>query len=167
MSKENCGQRDGSVSRLRAMNTRCGSWATPIAATWERPARAAASRYGCITSMLRSAALSGTTGMWLASAKEATRRRNASPICCRQAPEGIMVCSAGRASSYLTTVAAALGLHIRVGMEDTVWRWPHRPEKLESNISAFESAKTLATLLGRDIASFAQFRELMHQPPKH
>ena len=38
LSKENCGHLAGSVSRLRAMNTRCGSWATPIAATCERPA---------------------------------------------------------------------------------------------------------------------------------
>ena len=83
-------------------------------------------------------------------------------------PDGtIMVCSAGRASSYLITVAAALGLHVRVGMEDTVWRWPHRAEKLESNVNALESAKTLATLLGRKVASFSEFRELMHQPPEH
>jgi 3-keto-5-aminohexanoate cleavage enzyme len=80
-------------------------------------------------------------------------------------PDGtVLVCSAGRASSYLVTVAAALGLHIRVGMEDTVWRWPHRPEKLDSNLTALESAKTLAQLLGREVASFAKFRELMHQP---
>ena len=38
--------------------------------------------------MLRSAAFSVTTGMWLASAKEATRRRKASPICCRHAGDG-------------------------------------------------------------------------------
>jgi len=83
-------------------------------------------------------------------------------------PNGtIMVCSAGRASSYLVTVAATLGLHIRVGMEDTVWRWPHRPEKLESNLGALESAKTLAGLLGREVATFSQFREIMRQPAKH
>jgi hypothetical protein len=34
--------------------------------------------------MLRSEPFNVTTGMWLASANEATRRRNASPICCRQ-----------------------------------------------------------------------------------
>ncbi len=89
LSKENCGHLAGSVWRLRAMNTRRVSCATPIAATCERPDRAAASRYGCMTSMLRSAAVSGTTGMWLASANEATRRRKESPICCRQAADGI------------------------------------------------------------------------------
>ena len=88
LSKENCGGLDGSVSRWRAMSTRCGSWATPIAATCDRPVAAAVSRKGCITSMLRSVPFSVTTEMWLASAKEATRRRKASPICCRQAGDG-------------------------------------------------------------------------------
>lgn len=82
-------------------------------------------------------------------------------------PDGtVLVCSAGRASSYLVTAAAILGLHLRVGMEDTVWRWPHRQEKVASNVDALESAKALAALLGREVASFAQFRTLMHQPPE-
>ena len=76
----------------------------------------------------------------------------------------ILVCAAARASTYLVTVAAALGLHIRVGMEDTVWRWPHRPEKLESNLQAFRSGAAIAELLGRDVATFAQYREIMGLP---
>jgi 3-keto-5-aminohexanoate cleavage enzyme len=73
----------------------------------------------------------------------------------------ILVCAAGRASSYLVTVAAALGLHIRVGMEDTVWRWPHRQDKLESNLQALEGGKQLAQVLGRDVATFAEYRQLV------
>jgi 3-keto-5-aminohexanoate cleavage enzyme len=76
----------------------------------------------------------------------------------------ILVCSAGRASSYLMTVAAALGLHIRVGMEDTVWRWPHRDDRLESNLQAFLAARSLAEVLGRNVASFAEYREIMGFP---
>src|SRR5690606_16741109 len=39
-------------------------------------------------------------------------------------PEGvIMVCAAGRASMYVATLAAIMGLHIRVGMEDTYFIW--------------------------------------------
>jgi 3-keto-5-aminohexanoate cleavage enzyme len=79
----------------------------------------------------------------------------------------ILVCGAGRASSYLVTAAALLGLHIRVGMEDTVWRWPHRPEKLESNRQALESGKDIAAVLGRDVANFAEYRELVGMPRKH
>ncbi|MGH3756390.1 3-keto-5-aminohexanoate cleavage protein [Actinophytocola sp.] len=76
----------------------------------------------------------------------------------------ILVCAAGRASSYLVTVAAALGLHIRVGMEDTVWRWPHRSERLESNLQALESAKAMVASLGREVATFAEYREILDLP---
>jgi 3-keto-5-aminohexanoate cleavage enzyme len=79
----------------------------------------------------------------------------------------ILVCAAGRASTYLVTVAAALGLHIRVGMEDTIWRWPHRPDKLESNLQALETAKSLAGVLGREVANFSEFREIMGLPENH
>lgn len=78
----------------------------------------------------------------------------------------ILVCSAGRASSYLATVAATLGLHIRVGMEDTVWRWPHRPDKLESNLQAFQTAKTIVEALGRDVATPSEYREIMQMPQR-
>jgi 3-keto-5-aminohexanoate cleavage enzyme len=76
----------------------------------------------------------------------------------------ILVCAAGRASSYLVSVAAALGLHIRVGMEDTVWRWPHRSEKLESNVQALEAAQSLAKFLGREIATPGEYRKLVGLP---
>jgi 3-keto-5-aminohexanoate cleavage enzyme len=79
----------------------------------------------------------------------------------------ILVCGAGRASSYLVTVAGALGLHLRVGMEDTVWRWPHRDDKLESNLQALESGKQIAEVLGRDVANFAEYREIVGLPAKH
>ena len=73
----------------------------------------------------------------------------------------VLVCAAGRAASYVTTIAAALGLHIRVGMEDTVWLWPHRPDRVSSNMQMLEMAKSLAELLGRDVASHAEYRQLV------
>lgn len=72
----------------------------------------------------------------------------------------ILVCAAGRASIYLATVAAALGLHIRVGMEDTVWKWPHKQDKLTSNLEAFRMAKQLAEVLGREVATPGEYREI-------
>ena len=78
--KENCGQPPGSVSRLRAVHTSWNSWAHPIAATCERPAAAAASRYGAITSALRSPALNRITGTPLACAQSLMSLRNFSPI---------------------------------------------------------------------------------------
>lgn len=78
----------------------------------------------------------------------------------------IIVCAAGRASIYLATVAAALGLHIRVGMEDTVWKWPHRQEKLSSNVEALRMAKLVASALGRDVATRQEYREIMGLPER-
>ena len=73
----------------------------------------------------------------------------------------ILICSSGRASIYLTTLGILLGLHVRVGTEDTVWRYPHRDEKFQSNLQAFQSAKALCEMLGRDIASAQEYREIV------
>lgn len=77
----------------------------------------------------------------------------------------ILVCAAGRASTYLVTAAAALGLHVRVGMEDTVWTWPHRDDLVPSNMRMLEMAKDLGALLGRDIADHTEYRSLVGLPP--
>lgn len=63
----------------------------------------------------------------------------------------IMVCGAGRASSHLTTLAMLMGLDIRVGMEDTVYKWPHRDDLIKSNLEQFLEAKKIAELLGREV----------------
>lgn len=78
----------------------------------------------------------------------------------------IIVCSAGRASSYLATFAMVLGLHVRVGMEDTIWRWPHRDEKIESNLSNFQTFKAMAGLLGRELATGDDFRRMVGLHPR-
>ena len=57
-------------------------------------------------------------------------------------PDGvIMVCAAGRASMYVATLAAVMGLHIRVGMEDSYWLWPHRDDRIESTLPPVFSPK--------------------------
>ncbi|MDR3294872.1 MAG: 3-keto-5-aminohexanoate cleavage protein [Clostridiales Family XIII bacterium] len=71
----------------------------------------------------------------------------------------VMVCAAGRASSYLSTLALLLGLDIRVGMEDTVWKWPHKDDKIENNAAQFKTAKTIAELLGRELGSPDDYRK--------
>lgn len=71
----------------------------------------------------------------------------------------IMVCGAGRASSYLTTFAMLLGLHVRVGMEDTVFKWPHRDDLIQSNLEQFLAAKQLAKLVGREVMSQSEYAE--------
>jgi 3-keto-5-aminohexanoate cleavage enzyme len=73
----------------------------------------------------------------------------------------ILVCSSGRSSIYLTALAILMGLHVRVGTEDTVWRFPHRDEKVQSNLQAFQSAKSLCEMLGRDIATADEYRRII------
>ena len=77
------------VSRRQAVQTRWNSCATPIAATRERPPAAACFKYGAITSALRSSLANLTQGMSLASAKDATERRNRWLIFSSSAGEGI------------------------------------------------------------------------------
>ncbi len=83
-------------------------------------------------------------------------------------PEGlIMVCAAGRASTHLATQAALMGLHIRVGMEDTYYKWPHREDLLTSNLEALQLAQKIAEVTGRDIATPEEARALMGLPATH
>jgi 3-keto-5-aminohexanoate cleavage enzyme len=71
------------------------------------------------------------------------------------------VCAAGRATLYLTTLATMLGIHIRVGTEDTGWKYPHRPERFASNLEIFEAARDIASRLGREPATAAEYREML------
>ena len=73
----------------------------------------------------------------------------------------ILVCSSGRASIYIGTLAIIMGLHLRVGTEDTVWRYPHRDEKVQSNVQSFQTAKALCEMLGRQIATADEYRKII------
>lgn len=78
----------------------------------------------------------------------------------------IMVCAAGRASSYVATLAALMGLHIRVGMEDTYWLWPHRDDLIASNLEALRIAQSIADVTGRPIASHQEYRAMLGLPAR-
>lgn len=78
----------------------------------------------------------------------------------------ITVCAAGRPSTYLATMAILLGLHVRVGMEDTVWQWPHRDDILDSNAKHFLQIKQIAELLGRELMTAAEYRAATGMPAK-
>lgn len=73
----------------------------------------------------------------------------------------VMVCCAGRASSYVATLAIMMGLNIRIGMEDTPWLWPHKNDYIKSNAEEFKRFKTLAELLGREVMSADEYRKLI------
>ena len=73
----------------------------------------------------------------------------------------ISVCAAGRPSVYLVTLAMLMGLHVRLGMEDTVWRYPHRDELVSSILQQLEAVKAIAENLGRNPMSGARYREVL------
>jgi len=73
----------------------------------------------------------------------------------------IMVCAAGRASSFLAAQALIMGLNIRVGMEDTVWKYPHKNEKIVSNVEQYRNFRTMASLLGREVMNSDEYRKYM------
>ena len=54
----------------------------------------------------------------------------------------ISVCAAGRATLYMTTLATMMGLHIRIGTEDTPWKYPNSDEHLKNNLEMFNMART-------------------------
>ena len=73
----------------------------------------------------------------------------------------IMVCASGRAAMYVATMAAVMGLHIRVGMEDTYWLWPHRDDRITSNRQVYDLASKLADVTGRSVASRSEYRAMI------
>ena len=76
----------------------------------------------------------------------------------------IGVCAAGRATMYLTTLATMLGLHIRVGTEDTPYKYPNSDERWEGNLEMFKAAKEIAARHGRRPATANEMRALFGLP---
>ena len=85
----------------------------------------------------------------------------------REIGEGciISVCAAGRASTYLATLALLMGLHVRVGMEDTVYTWPHQDQLLPSNAHHFRLVRGIAKSLGRELMSSEEYFEMLGTKP--
>lgn len=74
-------------------------------------------------------------------------------------PHGVIeVCAAGRATLYMTTLATMFGLNIRVGTEDTKWKYPNSDETFANNLEMVEMAKEIAKLHGRRLATADEFR---------
>jgi 3-keto-5-aminohexanoate cleavage enzyme len=73
----------------------------------------------------------------------------------------IQVCAAGRASHYLSTTAMLLGLHVRVGTEDTAFKFPHKDELITDSVETVVSARQTAELLGRRLATADEFRAMI------
>ena len=78
----------------------------------------------------------------------------------------ISVCAAGRATLYMTTLATMMGLHIRIGTEDTPWKYPNSDEHLKDNLEMFNMARDIAGLLGRTPATANEYRALVGKPTR-
>lgn len=79
-------------------------------------------------------------------------------------PEGslVSVSAGGRNWLPLSTFAILMGVdNVRVGMEDHLWLYPHRDEKVEKNAQETRKIATIARELGRDIATPKEARALM------
>ena len=76
----------------------------------------------------------------------------------------ITVNAAGRASSWLVAQCLMMGLNVRVGMEDTVWKYPHSNEMITSNAEQFKACKQMASLLGLEIMTAKEYREYLGLP---
>jgi uncharacterized protein (DUF849 family) len=73
----------------------------------------------------------------------------------------IEVCAAGRAAQYLATLALLMGLHVRMGTEDTVWRYPHKDEFLTSASENVTRMRVIAEQLGRPLATANDLRKML------
>lgn len=72
------------------------------------------------------------------------------------------VCAGGRNWLPFTTLAIMLGFDmVRVGMEDSVYLYPHRDEKIKTSADAVRKVATIAQEMGREIATPAEARQIM------
>jgi len=76
----------------------------------------------------------------------------------------IIVGACGRSGMYVAALAIMLGLHVRVGMEDMVFKWPHKDIKVESNGDEVRRAVSIAHALGREVATANEYRQLIGLP---
>jgi len=108
------------------------------------------------------------SGTWVSNAQDMTKHMFLMVDQIRQIdPTSVIsVCAAGRAGLYMTTLATMMGLHIRVGTEDTPWKYPNSDIQLKDNLEMFEMARTIAAMLGRTPATANEYRALVGKPPR-
>jgi len=78
----------------------------------------------------------------------------------------VIVGACGRSGTYVTALAMMLGYHVRVGMEDMVFKWPHKDIKVENNGEEIARAVTMAHALGREVATPNEYRQIIGIPTR-
>ena len=108
------------------------------------------------------------SGTWVSNAQDMARHMFLMVDQIRQIdPTSVItVCAAGRASLYMTTLATMMGLHIRIGTEDTPWKYPNSDVQLKDNLEMFNMARDIAGLLGRTPATANEYRALLGLPSR-
>lgn len=79
----------------------------------------------------------------------------------------IVMCAAGRASSYLTTLTMLFGYDIRPGTGETRWRHPHAHELATDPSLMIEDAVLVARGLGRRSLTVTEFRQVLGCDSRH
>ena len=79
----------------------------------------------------------------------------------------IVVCAAGRAAKYLAVQAMLMGVHVRMGKEDTVWKYPNKNEYIERNVDEMRDAIAIAKMLGREMMTPNEYRVAQGLKPRH
>ncbi len=79
----------------------------------------------------------------------------------------VIVGGCGRSGMYVATLAMMLGLHVRIGMEDMVFKWPHKDIKVESNGDEVGRAVSIAHALDREIATPNEYRQIIGLPTRN
>ncbi|MCS7142257.1 MAG: 3-keto-5-aminohexanoate cleavage protein [Aigarchaeota archaeon] len=73
----------------------------------------------------------------------------------------ILVTQPSRPSIYFIALAILMGLHVRVGMEDTLWKYPHSNELCTSNAEIVKATSDIARALGRRPATADEYRKMI------
>jgi 3-keto-5-aminohexanoate cleavage enzyme len=76
-------------------------------------------------------------------------------------------CAGGRNWLPFTVLGIMMGVDmVRVGMEDSVFVYPHQDRKLKSSAEAVELVVGIAQSMGREIATPAEAREILGIAPQ-
>jgi 3-keto-5-aminohexanoate cleavage enzyme len=73
----------------------------------------------------------------------------------------IVMCAAGRASSFLTTLTLLFGYDIRPGTGETHWRHPHTDDREVDAHLMIEDAVSVARGVGRSPLTVGEFRDVL------
>ena len=59
-----------------------------------------------------------------------------------------------------------MGFNVRIGMEDTTYRYPHKDDVIENNAQLFREFRDVCKFLGREIATPNEYRKMIGLPLK-